>query len=364
MPTAYTPNLDLNLPEIGASRDTWGALLNANFSTLDSFVSMAMPVGSVLDYAGSTAPSGWLIADGRLVSRATYSALFAVLGTVWGTGDGTSTFALPNLCGRSSVGPGTLTDANGNSASLSFGQVMGAVSYRIQQAHLPNYAIGTDTQGYHNHGGYAVGGNHTHTIDVQGFHNHGGVTQPGANHTHSGTTDYQGNHAHSVYGGLYGGGSSGGAVGQSSAQWGQYLGYTDTQGNHYHNLSINSSGNLQLNISGDGSHTHNNSYSGNLALAINGDGSHSHTIYLGGSSAWFPTQSPIIVVTKIIYAGQQAALALMALATTGPTVTVIDGANDELLAIREELAQLRAMVSLARGPAQPRRMAAPLRGPY
>ena len=45
MPDTYTDNLGLVLPEVGASRDSWGAKLSSNFSVLDEFVSMAMPVG-------------------------------------------------------------------------------------------------------------------------------------------------------------------------------------------------------------------------------------------------------------------------------------------------------------------------------
>ena len=66
-----------------------------------------MPIGALLDFAGPNAPSGWLIADGRQVSRVTYSALFAAIGTFWGAGDGSTTFTLPNPNGRALIGPGT-----------------------------------------------------------------------------------------------------------------------------------------------------------------------------------------------------------------------------------------------------------------
>src|SRR5262245_29356756 len=113
MPTTYTPAFNLNLPEVGAARDIWGTLLNDNFSTIDTFLSFACPIGIVADFAGPNAPSGWLIADGRAISRVTYSALFAVIGTYFGAGDGSTTFALPNLCGRAAIGPGSLVDAAG-----------------------------------------------------------------------------------------------------------------------------------------------------------------------------------------------------------------------------------------------------------
>lgn len=61
------------------------------------------PTGSMLMYAGSTAPSGWLLCDGSAVSRTTYSALFAVTGTSYGVGNGSSTFTLPNPDGNANI---------------------------------------------------------------------------------------------------------------------------------------------------------------------------------------------------------------------------------------------------------------------
>lgn len=62
------------------------------------------PVGIVTQFAGATAPAGWLLCDGAAVSRTTYAALFAVIGTAYGVGNGSSTFNLPNLKGRVPVG--------------------------------------------------------------------------------------------------------------------------------------------------------------------------------------------------------------------------------------------------------------------
>lgn len=71
------------------------------------FVDDPNPIGAIQAYGGSTAPYGWLICDGRAVSRTTYSELFAVIGTTYGSGDGTSTFNLPDLKGRVIVGEST-----------------------------------------------------------------------------------------------------------------------------------------------------------------------------------------------------------------------------------------------------------------
>lgn len=59
-----------------------------------------VPSGSVTLFAASTVPSGWLECNGAAVSRTTYAALFAIIGTTWGAGDGSTTFTLPDLRGE------------------------------------------------------------------------------------------------------------------------------------------------------------------------------------------------------------------------------------------------------------------------
>lgn len=66
-----------------------------------------MRTGIISLFAGSTAPSGYLACDGSAVSRDTYSALFAVIGTTYGAGDGSTTFNLPDLSGRVAIGAST-----------------------------------------------------------------------------------------------------------------------------------------------------------------------------------------------------------------------------------------------------------------
>lgn len=63
--------------------------------------------GQIIMFAGSTAPAGWLICNGQAVSRTTYAKLFSVIGTTWGTGNGSSTFNIPDLRGRAPIGAGT-----------------------------------------------------------------------------------------------------------------------------------------------------------------------------------------------------------------------------------------------------------------
>lgn len=63
-----------------------------------------IPVGGVQAFAGSSAPTGWLLCYGQAVSRTTYAALYAVIGTTYGTGNGSTTFNLPDLRGRTVAG--------------------------------------------------------------------------------------------------------------------------------------------------------------------------------------------------------------------------------------------------------------------
>lgn len=63
-----------------------------------------VPIGGMLPFGGSSAPSGWLLCYGQAVSRSTYAQLFATIGVAYGIGDGTTTFNLPDKRGRVSVG--------------------------------------------------------------------------------------------------------------------------------------------------------------------------------------------------------------------------------------------------------------------
>ena len=70
---------------------------NTVYSQLAALKGKLPPSGSVTLFAGSTIPSTLLLCDGSAVSRATYSALYSAIGTIFGTGDGSTTFNLPNL---------------------------------------------------------------------------------------------------------------------------------------------------------------------------------------------------------------------------------------------------------------------------
>ena len=73
----------------------------------DSTPAPLIPAGTIIMTGASSAPTGYLLCDGSQISRSTYASLFAAIGTAYGTGDGSSTFDLPDLRDRFPLGKGT-----------------------------------------------------------------------------------------------------------------------------------------------------------------------------------------------------------------------------------------------------------------
>jgi hypothetical protein len=132
-------------------------------------------------YAGSTAPnSDWLICDGSAVSRTTYAALYAVIGTTFGTGDNSTTFNIPDMRSRMPIGVGTGTGLSARTLA----QTNGAESQTIASSNLPTHShtlsAHTHTSAAHSHTSAA----HTHTLGGH-THNLGGHTHGSASHAHN-----------------------------------------------------------------------------------------------------------------------------------------------------------------------------------
>ena len=106
-----------------------------------------IPSGAVLYFAGQTAPSGWLKANGAAVSRSTYAALFAAIGTTYGTGDGRSTFNLPDLRGEFVRG---WDDGRGVDSGRTFGSQQGDAIRNIKGTFSMLESRGTETTGAFN----------------------------------------------------------------------------------------------------------------------------------------------------------------------------------------------------------------------
>lgn len=129
-----------------------------------AYVDQRTPVGGMIDFAGVAAPAGWLLCDGSAVSRTTYAALFAVIGTTWGVGDNSTTFNLPDLRRRVTIGSGgAAISGPGNTV----GSVGGEETHVLSQAEMPSHShpINISDPG-HAHGVYDPGHSHTTNIAV------------------------------------------------------------------------------------------------------------------------------------------------------------------------------------------------------
>jgi microcystin-dependent protein len=108
---------------------------------------MLISAGTIVPFAGSSVPSGFILCDGSAVSRATYATLFGIIGTTYGPGDGSTTFNVPDLRGRVVAGKddmggsaaGRLTSTtispNGTTLGASGGQQTHALSTSEMPAH-------------------------------------------------------------------------------------------------------------------------------------------------------------------------------------------------------------------------------------
>lgn len=167
MPSTTT-NYGWNLPLVNNATDAdlWGGQLNSNWSDLDSTLlpidKGRCPIGTVVDYGGTAAPTYWLLCYGQEIDRTTYADLFTAIGTTYGSGDGSTTFNVPDIRGRVTAGQ---DDMGGSSANRLTGQSGG---------------VNGDNLG-------AAGGAETHTLSTSEMpsHNHEVPTYV----TSSGTTD-------------------------------------------------------------------------------------------------------------------------------------------------------------------------------
>lgn len=143
-----------------------------------------VPTGMIAPYGGASAPSGWLLCYGQAVSRTTYASLFAVVGTTFGAGDGSTSFNMPDLRGRVPAGVDNMggTAANrltaaGSGISPGLGNTGGVETVTLSVLTLPA----------HNHGINDPG--HAHSISDPG-HSHG-VSDPGHQHSMAGNVGGQ-----------------------------------------------------------------------------------------------------------------------------------------------------------------------------
>ncbi|MBT9560131.1 MAG: tail fiber protein [Myxococcales bacterium] len=241
-----------------------------------SVADQLVPPGTVVPFAGTAAPAGWLLCDGAAVSRATHSRLFALVGITWGGGDGVTTFNVPDLRGRSIVGAGAGVGLTARAVGANFGAE--AVSLTLDQ--LPSHS-------------------HTGTADSAGGHSHGASSGNAGDHTHSATESTAGAHSHTASTGAAGAHSH--SVGDAGSHSHTYLrpalttdvdrgsngskwslddtqnGTTDSAGNHSHSLGSAPDHSHSVSVDSASGHTH--------TVTVQNGGTHSHAVTIDAAAA-------------------------------------------------------------------------------
>ena len=227
-----------------------------------------IPVGTIVNYGGTTAPDDWLLCYGQAISRTTYADLFAVIGTTYGTGDGITTFNAPDMRGRVVVNQDDMggssanrvTDAEADSLNGdTLGDTGGVETQTLSEAEMPAH---THTGPSHTHTGPA----HTHT-----FSDPSSTTSTNGDHSHSENNAFNAGQAIEPGGNQANGGEE--DDGQD----------TDSAGDHTHTVAVSGT----------------TSSDGTGATGASGTGATSST----GSSEAVSVMPPAIVLNALIYAG-------------------------------------------------------------
>lgn len=114
----------------------------------------AAPIGSVVSYVGTSAPSGWAFCFGQEISRTQYASLYSVIGTSFGAGDGATTFNIPDCRGRIEVGKDDMGGADAGRMSFfgalakTLGGVFGSASHTLTPQQMPVHNHGINDPGH------------------------------------------------------------------------------------------------------------------------------------------------------------------------------------------------------------------------
>ena len=146
------------------------------------------PTGSIVMFGGLSAPSDWLLCNGALVSRSTYSDLFTAIGTTFGSGDGLTTFKLPDLRSRFPVGVG---DGGANLSNRALGDVAGEESHILSVSEMPSHNHTMSSAGSHSHSYTVLSKNASSAFFAE--------SSEGNNNTVSSNTGGAGSHSHSIH---------------------------------------------------------------------------------------------------------------------------------------------------------------------
>jgi len=220
-------NLNLNFLPLTGGTLTGDLTLNGNPTTnnmasnkayVDSQISSIpaatdlTPAGTIIYSARTTAPPGYIKANGAAVSRTTFADLFAAIGTNFGNGNGSTTFNVPDLRGEFIRG---VSDGRSLDAGRAFGSVQGSAFG--QHNHGLSGSVSSSSAGSHGHsGGTGGGGSHAHSkgstinnlgsgdgftafgTDDDGGTVNSGNTGSGGGHSHSISLNAAGSHSHGI----------------------------------------------------------------------------------------------------------------------------------------------------------------------
>jgi microcystin-dependent protein len=188
-----------------------------------------MPAGMIMAYAATTPPKGWVTCNGAALSRTTYATLFSIIGTSYGTGDGSTTFNVPSLAGRTLIGFGA---GPGLTARNTLNAPVGAETVTLSATETGVAAHGHTTSGW---------GGGTHTAS-------GGISVTDHSHSFTVMADGTNSHDHAINSGTIsypaaqsdGGASSYKALSTTGSAPGGSA--SVTVANHGHSVTIDANG--------------------------------------------------------------------------------------------------------------------------
>ena len=195
--TAVATKADINSPALSgvptaptASAGTSTTQI-ATCAFVGSAVGTASPTGSIAMWPTNSAPSGYLLCAGAAVSRTTYAALFAIIGTTFGAGDGSTTFNLPDYRDRMPIGAGTSYSVNTKGGSKDAIVVAHTHSGTTTANGAHNHLVyGEDATGSPNGGAYNELGDVANAGAANAYFSR--TTSTASDHTHTFTTNSTG----------------------------------------------------------------------------------------------------------------------------------------------------------------------------
>lgn len=256
----------------------WVDLTKSNEPT-DSGV----PLGTIVNWPSSSLPVGWLKCDGSAISRTDYSSLFAIIGTTFGEGDGSTTFNLPNITDKNILGNGTINETGGNNSITLAVENLPSHYHDYYFEHSHDTSVTINSNGAHTHSfsdTSSSAGSHTHSVSL---------TTGSDSHTHNVGMDFDAAAGSSRWS-LHQDGTSGAGdtvKTSSDSHTHKVSGNTGSAGSHTHTVSGNTGS--------SGAHTHS-------ATATTSNAAVSGMTEPAGSGQTVNIQNPYIRLNFIIKA--------------------------------------------------------------